>query len=67
MWPAKSPGATLMRANYEQLQTQMISAGYVTQEQFDRDIAALDDPNYFMPSPVLWSTWGQRPPSGSKT
>jgi hypothetical protein len=38
----------------------MIAAGYLTEAEFDRDIAALDDPDYFMPSPILWAAWGQR-------
>lgn len=65
MWHANSPGAILMRANYEQLQDEMIAAGYVTQAQFESDVAALEDPDYFMPAPVLWAAWGQRPLVGA--
>ena len=60
MWPAGSPGPAMMRANYSQLQSQMIAAGHLTQAEFDRDIAALDDPDFLMPSPVLWAAWGQK-------
>ncbi len=60
MWPAGSPGPAMMRANYAQLRSHMISAGYITQPEFDRDIARLDDPDFFMPSPVLWAASGQR-------
>jgi hypothetical protein len=60
MWPADSPGTAMMRANYAQLRSQMIDAGYITQPEFDRDVASLDDPDFCMPSPVLWSAWGQR-------
>lgn len=60
MWPSGSPGPAMMRANYAQLRPQMIAAGYLTEAEFDRDIAALDDPEYFMPSPILWAAWGQR-------
>jgi len=38
----------------------VIDADHLTQAQFDRDIAALDDPDYFMPPPILWAAWGQR-------
>ena len=61
MWPAGSPGTAMVRANYSQLRAQMIAAGHLTQEEFDRDIAALDDPDFLMPSPVLWAAWGQKP------
>lgn len=59
MWPAGSPGTAMMRANYAQLRSQMIAAGYITQAEFDRDVASLDDPDFCMPSPVLWAAWGQ--------
>jgi hypothetical protein len=39
----------------------MIDAGYITEEDFDRDMARLDDPSFMMPSPILWAAWGQRP------
>jgi SAM-dependent methyltransferase len=60
MWPAGSPGPAMLRANFSQLRAQMIDAGYLTQAEFDRDIAALDDPGFFIPSPVLWAAWGQK-------
>ncbi|MDB4910456.1 MAG: methyltransferase protein [Gemmatimonadetes bacterium] len=62
MWPAGSAGPAMMRANYSQLRSQMISAGYITEADFDRDIAALDHPDFVMPSPILWAAWGQKPP-----
>jgi SAM-dependent methyltransferase len=61
MWPAGSPGTAMVRANYSQLRAEMIAAGHLTQAEFDRDIAALDDPDFLMPSPVLWAAWGQKP------
>ncbi|MDQ2765711.1 MAG: methyltransferase domain-containing protein [Gemmatimonadota bacterium] len=60
MWPAGSPGPAMMRANYSQLHSHMIEAGHLTQAEFDRDIAALDDRDFFMPSPILWAAWGQK-------
>jgi SAM-dependent methyltransferase len=63
MWPAGSAGAAMMRANYEQLRSHMIDAGYVTQSEFERDVAALDDPDFLMPSPILWAVSGQKPVS----
>lgn len=61
MWDSSSPGPTLMRANYEQLRSAMIDARYITDEEFDRDVARLDDPSFLMPSPILWAAWGRRP------
>ena len=64
MWPAGSPGPAMMRANYSQLHAQMINAGNLTQAEFDRDIAKLSDPDFFMPSPILWAAWGRKRQSG---
>jgi SAM-dependent methyltransferase len=60
MWQSGSPGIAMMRANFEQLRETMIEGEYITQRQFDEDIARLDDPNFMMPSSILWSAWGQR-------
>jgi SAM-dependent methyltransferase len=61
MWNSGSPGASLLRANFEQLRTNMIDAGYITEEEFEQDLARLDDPDFIMPSPIMWTAWGRRP------
>jgi ubiquinone/menaquinone biosynthesis C-methylase UbiE len=60
LWQKESQGTNLMRANFEQLREEMIHGHYITEQQFDRDMARLDDPNFLMPSSILWSVWGQR-------
>jgi SAM-dependent methyltransferase len=60
MWPAGSPGPSLMRANYEQLRADLIGGGYVTVREFEQDVAALGDADFLMPSPILWAAWGRR-------
>jgi len=61
MWASGSPGASLLRANFEQLRSNMIDAGYITEEEFNEDLLRLDDPNFMMPSPIMWTAWGRRP------
>jgi hypothetical protein len=61
MFHRESPGAALVRATYELLREAMIEANYVTPQQFEKDIARLDDPGFLMPSSILWSAWGRRP------
>lgn len=51
----------MARANFEQLREEMIEANYVTPQQFDEDVARLNNPSFTMPSPILWSAWGRRP------
>jgi SAM-dependent methyltransferase len=61
MWHSGSPGVALLRANFEQLHSSMIDAGYITEEEFDQDLARLDDPGFMMPSPIMWTVWGRHP------
>lgn len=61
LWQGGSSGACLLRANYEQLRTDMINAGYITEEEFERDLARLEQADFLMPSPIMWTVWGRRP------
>jgi ubiquinone/menaquinone biosynthesis C-methylase UbiE len=61
LWQGGSAGIALMRANFEQLRETMIEGNYFTRQEFDRDLARLDDPDVLMPSSILWSAWGRRP------
>jgi SAM-dependent methyltransferase len=56
-----SPGAALVRANFEQLRGALTNAGYVTEQDIDQDVARLDDPDFMMPSSIMWAVWGRRP------
>ena len=56
-----SPGASLLRANWEQLRNDVINAGYVTEPELDADLARLDDTEFVTPSAIMWTAWGQRP------
>jgi hypothetical protein len=61
MWDSGSPGTSLLRANFDQLRSNMIDAGYITEEEFAQDIERLNDPSFIMPSPIMWTAWGRRP------
>jgi SAM-dependent methyltransferase len=56
--------ARLLRASYEQRRRAMIDAGYVTESEFDADLARMDDADFMTPSPLMWSAWGRRPSEG---
>ena len=60
MWHCGSPGASLMRVNFEQLRDAMISGGYITAQQIAQDISQLGNPLFMAPSPIMWAAWGQR-------
>jgi SAM-dependent methyltransferase len=61
MWQSGSPGIALMRANFEQLRGAMIEGHYITDYEIDRDLARLEDPDFMMPSAIMWAAWGSRP------
>ncbi len=61
IWPGGSDGATLNRLNYEQLRDSILATGRVTEEEFAADLARLDDCEFEIRSPLLWSAWGRRP------
>ena len=56
-----SPASALLRASYERRRTAMIDAGYLTAQEFDQDVARMDDADFMMPSPTMWTAWGRRP------
>lgn len=61
MWQARSPGASLMPANYEQLREEMIAAGHITEEEFEEDLSSPERPDFLTLAPIMWSAWGRRP------
>jgi hypothetical protein len=50
----------LMRANFEQLREDILATGHITADQFERDLARLDDEDFVRPSSVMWAAWGRR-------
>jgi hypothetical protein len=61
LWQGGGPGGALLRANVEQLRAPITAAAGLTPEAFDRELAALDDPDLLLPAPVMWAVWGRRP------
>jgi ubiquinone/menaquinone biosynthesis C-methylase UbiE len=55
-----SPGAHLMRANFEQIREEAIGAGLVTSEEVAHMLALLDDPDFVVSSPPMFTAWGRR-------
>ena len=61
-WHGGSSGTALARLNAEQLRTEILASGTLTADELEADLAALDDPEFEMRSPILWTAWGQRRP-----
>jgi SAM-dependent methyltransferase len=60
LWQGGTDGAALMRLNFEQLRAPILASGLVTAEQFEADLAALDDEDLEIRFPTMWTAWGQR-------
>jgi hypothetical protein len=63
MWQSGSQGASLWRASFEQLRGDLIDAAYITEQEFEQDLARLEEPDFLAPSPIMWAAWGRRPPA----
>jgi SAM-dependent methyltransferase len=61
LYESGTAGAMLSRLNFEQLREPILATGQLTAEEFDRDLAAIDNEDFEMRSPILWTAWGQRP------
>jgi ubiquinone/menaquinone biosynthesis C-methylase UbiE len=57
----RTPGARLFEANFEQIRQEAVRAGFVTDEEIDQALALLDDPNFAISAPVMFTAWGRRP------
>ena len=60
MCASGSPGTALLRANFGQLRNELVEGGYVTAAQIAADLAAMDEPDFTIPSSILWSVRGRR-------
>ncbi len=56
----RSPGARLCSANFEQIREEAVSAGFITHEEVTQMLALLDDPDFAIGSPMMFTAWGRR-------
>jgi ubiquinone/menaquinone biosynthesis C-methylase UbiE len=56
----RSPGADLMRANFEQIREEAVRAGFFTNEELAEMLALLDDPDFAVSAPPMFTAWGRR-------
>jgi ubiquinone/menaquinone biosynthesis C-methylase UbiE len=55
-----SPGAQLMRANFEQIRGEAVGAGLFTNEELASMLTLLDDPDFVVSAPPMFTVWGRR-------
>jgi SAM-dependent methyltransferase len=60
-WQGGSTWAGLHRTNALRLRSEIVGSGMMTDDEFERELARLDDPEVLAPSPTMWTVWGRRP------
>ena len=61
IWTGGTDGAAITRLSYEQLKDAILATGLVTPQEYEADVADLEDPSFEIRSPVMWTAWGRRP------
>jgi hypothetical protein len=50
-----------MRLNFEEMRDPMISSGLISREELEADLERINEQDFLMPSPMMWSAWGKKP------
>jgi hypothetical protein len=61
LWDGKSTGTTLMKLAFEEMREPMVGSGLISDEQFEADLKRIDEQDFLMPSPMMWTAWGRNP------
>ncbi len=61
MFDRANGGAEIMRVNFEQVRARLIASGLIDKEQLRADLARLDDADFAVPSPIMWSVVADAP------
>ncbi len=61
VWDGGSLGARLNTANFQQIREEVAGAGLITHEEIAHVLTLLDDPDFAISAPVMFTAWGRRP------
>jgi ubiquinone/menaquinone biosynthesis C-methylase UbiE len=61
LWKGCSAGTRLMKLTCQQLRDPIIGSGLISQSEFEAEMKRVDERDFLMPSPMLWTVWGQVP------
>jgi 2-polyprenyl-3-methyl-5-hydroxy-6-metoxy-1,4-benzoquinol methylase len=59
MWKSGSAGTSLMKLACNELRGIMVGSSLITESEFEADMKRADEPDFLMPSPLMWTAWGQ--------
>jgi SAM-dependent methyltransferase len=60
LWGGQSPGTELMNLNFDEMRGPMISSGLISEEEFEADLKLINEQDFLMPSPIMWTAWGRK-------
>lgn len=63
IWQGDSPGTNMFKLSFEELADPILRSGLVSEADFEADIKRLGQQDFLMPSPMMWTAWGQVPES----
>ena len=63
IWQGRSPGTNMFKLSFEELADSILRSGLVSEAEFEADMKRLDQQDFLMPSPMMWTAWGQVPES----
>ena len=61
VWQGDSPGTRLYKLAFEELADPILRSGLISEAEFETDMRRLDELDFLMPSPMMWTAWGQVP------
>ena len=59
IWKGQSSGTSLFKLNFEELGDPIIRSGLMSQAEFEAGLRRFDEQDFLMPSPMMWTAWGQ--------
>jgi SAM-dependent methyltransferase len=60
IWSGHSAGTDLLKLSCQELREPMLASGLISQEEFEADLKRVDEQDYLMPSPMMWTAWGRK-------
>ena len=61
IWQGRSQGMDMLKLSFQELADSILRSGLITQAEFESDMKRLDELDFLMPSPMMWTAWGQVP------
>ena len=59
MWQGDSAGTRLYKLSFEELADPILRSGLISEAEFETNMRRLDDWDFVMPSPMMWTAWGR--------